>query len=60
MRLLTDGEGRISWPIPFNQSTQDPTQNAFFEYSALGVFGNGFVKGGMRRFRNADGRSPRR
>lgn len=43
----TGFRGRISWPIPFNQSTQDPTQNAFFEYSALGVFGNGFVKGGI-------------
>jgi hypothetical protein len=51
--------GRISWPIPINQDANDPTQNAFFEYSALGVFGNNFFKGGigicgMQRNRQSD------
>jgi hypothetical protein len=39
--------GRISWPIPFNESVDDPTQNAFFEYSALGEFGNSLFKAGV-------------
>jgi hypothetical protein len=38
--------GRISWPTPFNQ---DGTwiQNSFIEFSALGVFGNNNIKGGI-------------
>ncbi len=39
-------KGRISWPIPLNQSGKLP-DNYFFEYSALGVFGNASVKGGI-------------
>lgn len=38
--------GRISWPMPINQSSQN-LENAFFEYSALGVFGGSAFKGGL-------------
>jgi|GEM_PF-6924365 hypothetical protein len=37
-------KARLSWPIPFSD---DPTQNSFFEYSALGIFGGGVFKGGI-------------
>jgi len=39
-------KGRISWPIPLNQSGTLPN-DYFFEYSALGVFGNTSIKGGI-------------
>jgi hypothetical protein len=38
--------GRLSWPMPVNQSGTWP-ENAFLEYSALGVFGNNLCKGGI-------------
>jgi hypothetical protein len=38
--------GRISWPMPINPASQN-LENAFFEYSALGVFGGSAFKGGI-------------
>jgi hypothetical protein len=38
--------GRISWPMPINPESQN-LKNAFFEYSALGVFGGSSFKGGV-------------
>jgi hypothetical protein len=38
--------GRISWPMPINPGSQN-LENSFFEYSALGVFGSGTIKGGI-------------
>ena len=39
-------KGKISWPTPANQD-MSWAQNAFFEYSAFGVFGNDQLKGGV-------------
>lgn len=38
--------GRISWPMPVNMESQN-FQNAFFEFSALGVFGGSMCRGGI-------------
>jgi hypothetical protein len=38
--------GKISWPTPVNQD-MSWIENAFFEYSAFGVFGSEQIKGGI-------------
>jgi hypothetical protein len=39
-------KGRVSWPIPIFNNGRVP-ENFFLDYSALGVLGNDFIKGGI-------------